>query len=33
MLLQQNIAANQLIPPTQFAAAPVGVAAPPPIVK
>jgi hypothetical protein len=32
MLLQQNIAANQLIPATQFAAAPVGVAAPP-IVK
>jgi hypothetical protein len=30
--MQQNIAANQLIPATQFAAAPVGVAAPP-IVK
>ena len=33
-LLQQNIAANQLVPTTQFAAAPVEVAArPPPIVK
>jgi hypothetical protein len=33
-LLQQQIAANQVVPATQFAAAPVGVAAqPPPIVK
>jgi len=32
-LLQQQIAVNQVVPLTQFAAAPVGVAAAPPIVK
>jgi len=32
-LLQQQIAVNQVVPATQFAAAPVGVAPPPPIVK